>query len=400
MASTGKAAWERHFKGKGAIKTSVKEDSPLYDDAGKRIGNITRGTPIVTLSVDEYAALYPIRYNNKIYKISFGKMNKPLGGRVSGVKLKPQDFETFKSKQDWKSKDLVRSLCEEISEKRIDLEIGLRDYLIDLTKYWGGERVTFRKDYVFDKGINEIKKDYGEILGALACCNKDILNKNIKPATAIMSFPIRGNEPLADYYVKYLNQKYTVSAKSGTTTNTLKPQDVLALLERKKKMPNWNRKGVTKLMRLVVGNTVVQFPFKAINFITGKETLSASALEEAETFKLATFPTKKYTKSKFNDLIKLIKVPGSKHPTIGELFYYTEKYIIQEANKKYNPSEIFQAAISDEIIYVKYNIAATAKKGVFEILESDASKDVVEKKIKWRSGNSRNRASDKIGLQP
>lgn len=399
MASTGADAWEKHFKGKGEIQTTAKKDSPLLNDKGMRAAVISKGDKIVAMPVDEFVTPYPIKYKNKSYFMTFNNINKPVSKLVTNVKLKPQDFETFTSKQNWKAKELVKSLVEEIPE-RLDLEDGLRNYLVDLTRYWGGERISFKADYGFDKGLNEIKKDYGEILGALACCTKDILGKNINASTAIMKFPIRGNEPLADYYISYLQKEYTVSAKSGTTTNTLKPQDVLALLEKKKLMATWNRKGVTKLMKLVVENTAAQFPFQAINFITGKEILSAEALKESESFKLAVFPTKKYTKTRFNKLIALLKIPGKTHPTIGELFYYTEKYIIQEANKKYDPSDIFKAAVSGQVIYVKYDITPTAKQGEFTIMESDANKDSEAKKIKWRSKNATNRASDKLGLQP
>lgn len=399
MATTGKAAWEKHFQGKGELKTSVKVDSPLYDDDGNRISSVTKGTPITVLSTDEYDNLYPIKYNNKTYRVSFNNINKPVGRRVSGVKLKPQDFETFKTKQEWKTKDLVKSLLEEIPN-RVDLEDGLRNYLVDLTKYWGGEQnVRFKSNYNFSSGINEIKKDYGEILGALAVANKDILKKRLRPVSTVLNFPIRGNEPLADYFVETMNKTYTISAKSGTTTNTLKPQDVLQLLKNKNQMMKWDRKDVTKFMKLIVENTTVQFPFQAINFVCGKEVLSKSALEEASKFKLASFNTKKYSKDNFKKLIDLIKIPGNNNPTIGELFFYTEKYIVNMANQKYDPTEIFDAAVSGQVIYVKYDIV-TSKQGSFEVLESTASKDLQNKKIKWRSKNSRNRASDKLGLQP
>lgn len=404
MASTGKEAWEKHFKDKGEVKTAMKKASTLYNDSGQVIGQVPTGEEITALPVEEFSDKYPIKYKQKTGFVTFNNIQKPIGKRVSGIKLKPQDFKFF-VKENWGAKELAAALIDEI-EERDDLEPSLKNYLSLITAYWSGETVTM--DAIrsahgkVDKGIAEVQKDYGEMLGAIACCTKGILKEKgitVGPDVKI-NFPMRGNEPLVDYYVTdSKNGKLSISAKSGETTNTLKPKDVLDLIASQHQTAQWSQKPVYKFMQIVIDSSTVMMPFNAINMIEGKDVLSDAALTEASKFKSANFMRKDYNIKLFADLMKIVGIPANTQPTMGQLFYATEKYVVKKANEKYPPGDIFKAATSKSVIYVKFEVTQSKPAGEFKILASDAT--VIPKKdVFWRSKNATNRAADKIGLQP
>lgn len=404
MSTTGKEAWEKHFKGKGEVKTAMKNASTLYNDKGQVVGNVTKGTEVIALPVEEYVDKYPVKVGLKTGYVTFNNIQKPIGKSVSGIKLKPQDFKFF-TKENWGAKELSKALISEVGE-RDDLEPTLKNYLQLITAYWGGEIVNaeeIRSAYgKVTKGIAEVQKDYGEMLGAIACCTKGVLkSKGITVGADVkINFPLRGNEPLVDYYIAdNKNGKLSISAKSGETTNTLKPKDVLDLLASQHKAAQWKQKPVYKFMELVVDSSTVMLPFNAINMIEGKDVMTKAALAEASTFKTANFARKDYNFKLFQDLAKLVGIPTTTQPTIGQLFYATEKYVIKKANEKYPPGDIFKEATSNTVIYVKYEVSQSNPAGEFKVLASDAT--VIPKKdVYWRSKNSTARASDKIGLQP
>lgn len=407
MASTGKQAWEKHFKGKGNIKTTMKKQSILYDLSGANVGRIDSGQSITVLETKNYSDKTPIEYNKQTFFVTFNNIQKPKSKLVSGIKLKPQDF-TFFTQETWSAKDLAKKLIDEV-EEREDLDPVLKTYLTTITKYWGKlETVTsseISKLVMPERGLNEIKKDYGEMLGAIACVTHKILkDNNIRiSSNAKLNFPLRGNEPIVDYYIIVVNNRHSISAKSGSTTNTLKASDIIQLLKDKKQYDKWKNKAVTKLMALVAETPTAQFPFQAINLVAEKEILSKQAMEEVKNFKASTFSTKNYDQDNFQKLIDLIKIPGnSKKPTIGQLFYFTEKYIVNTANTKtkYNPTDIFEAATAGSVIYVKYDISSSKKQGSFTTMIPEPNKDKTKKNLKWRSKNSQNRAADKLGVQP
>lgn len=407
MASTGKQAWEKHFRGKGNIETTMKKESSLFDSDGKSVGKIGTGQKIVFLETKEYNDKTPIEYNGNQFFVTFNNIQKPKSKLVSGIKLKPQDY-TFFTQETWGAKDLAQRLVDE-TEERKDLDPTLKTYITTITKYWGKiENVTtteISKLKTPDRGLNEIKKDYGEMLGAIACVTHKILAKDgIQVSNqAKLNFPLRGNEPIVDYYIIDGRKKHSVSAKSGSTTNTLKAADIISLLKSKGEYSKWQNRPITKLIKAVAEVPTAQFPFQTINMIAGKKILSDAALKEASDFKVSSFNKNDYNQSNFQALINLISVPGNvKKPTIGQLFYFTEKYIVEKANSisKYDPTDIFAAATEGMVIYVKYDITGAAKQGNFNVMIPAPNTDAIKKKIKWRSKNSQNRAADKIGVQP
>jgi hypothetical protein len=402
MASTGLDAWQKHFEGKGDVSTVMKKRTQLFTSEGAPAGYIEAGAPIVALD-SFYDTKYPISYNNRKYLVTFNNIQKPISKKVSGIKLKPQDFKCF-VKETWNVNELAAALIDEI-EEREDLQPDLKTYATMLVKYWSKTDTSvtaesFRKLKQPDRGINELNKDFGEILGAMACIKHNILKDNKITSSSKMMFPLRGNEPLIDYYILG-REKISVSAKSGSTTNTLKPSDILNLLESKRSS---YRSQSLDLMRVIRDNTTVQFPFMAVNMFS-KGILSDAAIEEAKKFKVSDFAQKNYSYELFEDLIKLIQIPGSSTrvpPSVGQIFYYTEKYIINKANTTpaYNPTAAFIEATKGQVIYVRFKITPTFPQGEFSVEMSDSMDEKVQKQVKWRSKNATTRAADKLGVQP
>jgi hypothetical protein len=412
MASTGIEAWRKHFepvfKNNDYIATIVKSDSTLYDEKGSYVSKVAKGSPIFALKTSQYQDKAPIllENNNTVYYMTFNNIQKPKSKMASGIKLKPQDFPSIKFETNLSVHDLHKSIAEDL-ENRKDLDPKLNSYLHELIAYWSGLVPTTQTEVAkaykkVTEGKAEVAKDFGEMLGAFACITKGILPGVKVSADTKIRLPSAGNAPLADYFLvnkKFNGGQLTISAKSGDTTNTLKPKDILSLLKNQNKTSVWSSKEIYKFMQLVVDTPTVYFPFVAINFITKKEILNKKALETVSTFKVSNFSEKKYEHALFGNLFKLIGFDVKKPPSIGEMFYYTEKYVITKANEKLNPTEIFEAATSGAVTYVKYSISDSKPQGEFTVLVSEAVK-TDKKNIKWRSKNATNRAADKIGLQP
>lgn len=406
MASTGAVAWQKHFKDKGVVDTVMKKDSTIYDKSNKVIGTIKAGEPIKALVTDSYLEKYPIQYDTtKTGFVTFNNIQKPKGSRVSGIKLKPQDFKCIMNTSSFTAKQLAEDLSSEI-EERTDLDPALKTYLIALTKYYGKLDGITKTDVselysTTLPGLAETQKDYGEMLGAIACIKHELL----KPSGFSLSsndkliFPVRGNEPIVDYYIKSGQKMISISAKSGSTTNTLKANDILSLLKSTGKEQKWKSKQIYKFIELVAEKSTVHLPFYGMNVIS-PGLLSTKALDEVRTkFKTANFSSKIYNAYLFADLFKLLGYDVTKPPAMGELFYYTEKYVIKTMNSLYPATELFNDATSGMVIYVKFEITNANKYGKFEVLSSDVQ-NVKKKEVVWRSKNATNRAADKIGLQP
>jgi hypothetical protein len=413
MASTGIEAWRRHFEpvfqNNFYVETIAKSDSTLYDDKGSAVSRILKGSSILALKTNTYSEKAPVVFKENtsiVYYMTFNNIQKPKSKMASGIKLKPQDFPSIRFEMNMSVRDLYKAIVEDI-EYREDLDPALRDYLSELLVYWSGMMTTSQAEVAksykkVTEGKAEVAKDFGEMLGAFACITKGIIPGVKVPPDTKIRIPGAGNAPLADYFL--INQNFnggqlTISAKSGDTTNTLKPKDILNLLKNQNKTSVWSSRDIYKFMQLVVDTPTVYFPFVGINFIMKKEILNNKALAAANNFKVSNFSEKKYEHALFANLYKLLGYNVITPPSIGELFYYTEKYVINKANENLNPTEIFEAATSGAVTYVKYSISDSKPQGEFTVLVSDAVK-MDKKNIKWRSKNATNRAADKIGLQP
>lgn len=409
MQSSGQTAWAKHFKDKGNFETVAKTAGPLYDaqNPAKQIGKIEQGQKIVYIQTDEYQQKTPVMLESgDIGLFRFDSIQKPLSKSVSGIKLKPQDFPSLKEKE-YSVKQLAELLMDDIEERK-DLDPKLKQYLIQLTGYYanfqGYSEQSIKKAYHQDMpGMNEIKKDYGEILGQLQCISHGLLKKVNLPVSKSQKIliPWRGNEPLVDYYIIDPKLgKLSVSQKSGSTTNTLKPQDVLMLLESKKLDKKWKSTAEYKLMEAISTETVITGTFQAIHSIEPK-LITKKAVEDSRKYSMKNMSSTDYNVSLYQQIIS--KVPQLKQikgiPTFGEVFYYSEKYLVGLQKQKLNIGKIFQDATSGMVVYIKYEIKPSQPWGQFDVLQSDLMDPKKIDKIQLRTKNSTKRASDRIGLQ-
>jgi len=402
VSSTGAMAWNKHFKDKCPILTTIKKESIVYNQDNKPVGRVRANQPVIALESKIYLEKYPVQLTDKrIVYVTFNNIQKPKSKRISGIKLKPQDFKAFQNKTLWKSKDLAKALVDEIEERQ-DLDPSLKTYLIAITKYYAKLNNTSPQDVdsVYSSsmpGLAEIQKDYGEILGALAAINYGLLSQTgIRlNESNFLEFPLRGNEPIVDYYIHTGKNKLSISAKSGSTTNTLKPADVITLLG--KNNSKWNTKPIYKVMELVRDKSVTEFPFYALNLIKPNIITNKALQEVSSKFKNVNFQSDKYQYHLFDSVYKYLGLNITKPLKIGELFYRVEKSIVNSLNEKYSPDDIFKDAINGLVIYVKFQISSQNKHGKFEVMTSDMMKP--NKKIKWRSKNYAGKAADKVGFQ-
>jgi len=411
MATTGAQAWNKHFRGRGDIHTVTKKETPFYDEDGKNIGKLPQNTPIIAFQTKEYMEKTPVGLANGMSVfVSFNNIQKPVSRPGAMLRVKPQDFNIIKTRTKWRADDLVNKICDEIEERQ-DIPAKTKNYLIAITKFYGKkDGVTagdVREFYDNDiKGIPSIEKDYGEILGAIASVKTNILkNEGFRINNqSTIDIPLRGNEPLVDYYIITPNDKVAVSAKKASgASNTLAPGDIVKLIEKDSNLKRkWQNAPAYKAIEAIATSPIITMPFLFVNTIK-PGTLTSQAINYAQrTFKAANMRSDKYDHKQFEKLFSFAGLPYNDQnvPTIGELFYYTEKQIIQTLNNQYGNDidELFHDATSGQVVYVKFQITASAKEGIFKV-EVPNSKQKSLKKVKLRTKNGTTRAADRVGIQ-
>jgi hypothetical protein len=197
-----------------------------------------------------------------------------------------------------------------------------------------------------------------------------------------------------DYALIEGDTQYTISAKSGTTTNVVKPSDIISLLGKNpKKLKKWSSTKEYQLLQILSENNALTGPIKAIakfnpNMISEKAANSVSKDSYDEKAFAPFFAKNAYLKTK-------------KKPTVNEIMYECEK-IIQNQTKDgtFNMTNIFSDAIENQVLYVKFSL--NTKTGVpdWEVIASDDIKKVNSgSTVYLRSKNGYTRAADKMGIQ-
>lgn len=224
MSTTGKAAWEKYFRGNGDVDTFVKRSTDIFDliSQTKVIGNIAQGQKITYLSADEYQSKPIIEYEvaGKKYKvrIKFDMMQKP-GIRST---TDPTNVKTIANKslapdglglggKVILKRDYIKTVNTAIDKSTV-IAPHVKEFLkvfLEKSKDTNSILNSATKD-ISGKDLAIIAKDFGEIAGAWWFLN------NYDDDIASIEFPARSNEPLVDYYGVYGNGlRIGVSAKSG-----------------------------------------------------------------------------------------------------------------------------------------------------------------------------------------
>jgi hypothetical protein len=387
MASTGAGAWAKYYQGRGEQATTVKTTSTIYDAQGRPLGTqLAAGTPIVVLAMPEYDSKPRIRVKisgiEQIVRFKFDAIVKPGNKASSATSLKPQAFGVVTAAPIQLAAYKKKAL--DTLEERDDMDGELKSYLALLLEYWGSMPTPAKKSSIIKLypqiknqiPINDINKDFGEVLGPMAILKHGILagtghEKQINSTSGIF-IPARPNEPLMDYKVGDV----VVSAKSGTTTNTVKPGDVLGLLAKTAAMKRkYNTTAEYRVLEILDTNSTKTGPVEAVKYLLGNKF-------EVWVGNNVYFKSKK---GKFTDI---------------ELMYECEKYLQAESkNGKLNYTKLFADAIKGTIVYVKFELDTTGV-GKFEsIVAADVLKSASGARPYLRTKNGYTRASDRMGIQ-
>lgn len=223
MATTGKAAWEKYYQGKGDVNTTVKKETIAWDpkNSSSKLGIVPAGIAVVVKAVKVYDAktLIEFKQAGKLYscRVKIDDLQKP------GLKstTNPDNVKTLPNKaltpdglglggKKISKTDYLRTVKEAIKGCKV-APLQVRDFLVEFLEKSDKTNNTLTPlvKTISDKDLKIIAKDFGEITGAWWFLN------NYDTTLSFVEFPARSNEPLVDYYVGYPNGiKLKVSAKA------------------------------------------------------------------------------------------------------------------------------------------------------------------------------------------
>lgn len=373
---TNEAQFKKFLKGIGISKYRVAGDSIVLSSSQRsRSGRKSelnalkaffKGSKFVD---DGRSGYLEHKVNNKLIKI-FSKPEKT----ASGIVLKPSFFDGITDTDIPLSQ--YASRVENAIQTNSVLSGQQKQLLLALLKY----HVTFspidlanlKKTFNSLKEtlpINTINNDFGEVLGPLAIHKKKLLPINLRTCTVFI--PSRSNEPLLDYkiYDRDSKTEYKISAKSGDTTNTLKPGDVIMLIDQsenmKKKHQSTNQ---YKVLKLLSENSWKEGPILALDYLRGKNFKEAKWLESVN-----------YTEPRRQQ---------------------SENSLVQISKQSLDFTDIYTDATNAKVYYVKFMIGQS---GVpeWDILLDSENRPKVKQRIEFRSKNFVGRPNgDKLGFQP
>jgi hypothetical protein len=405
MASSGRQAWLKYFQGRGNIESLMKKESLTYDmfEANKRVGNIAIGQKVIVLSSTEYDSKAAIQYKSGTkditVRVPFNNIAKPNVRSSAAASLKPQAFGIEETKYGF---DQYVNLVKESIEERTDLTAELRSYLSILFDYYSKAQTTKQNvTKVFNKvktsiPINDVNKDFGEVLGPVAVLSENLLRPakiNLTKNICKIYVPKRPNEPLMDYGLYQNDKQVIISAKSGKTTNVVKPSDVITLLNKNDKTKRkWKDTKEYKILEILSNNSIINGPLLVIAYLyptlMDKEVAATANRFSHDNTKFAPFINN-------NEYLK-----NKEDPTLNEIMYECEK-MIQEETKTGSlyMNSIFADAIKEEVVYIKFELDPSGV-GKWDVI---VSKDIQNMdtfgRAYLRTKNGYTRASDRMGIQ-
>lgn len=402
MATSGAAAWQKYFRGKGDIETRLKKESEVFDAKTKtklnyKLPNGAEVTYVKSPSYDSKAVIRTKKGREYItVRVPFDNIAKP-GVKSSGAaSLKPQAFGVTEEK--YPIAKYTKLIKDSIGERK-DLVSGVKVYLNALVDHSMGKMKDQQVSAIYrkvqsDLPLNDIKKDFGEVIGPIAIHNKSLFDaKNVRLSDRIfVQIPSRPNEPLMDYAIYDGNKKYTISAKSGETTNVVKPKDILDLLNKDPvKLKKWSKTKEYNVLKILNENTTLIGPIKAVAFMKPSLIKENAVGNDERTFNLSSV-------SGFANKNEYLK--NKKKPTLNEVMYECEKFIKdQSVSGELDINGIFADAIENSVMYVKFDINSAGVGDWQVVISSDIKKVKSGKKAFLRTKNGYTRSADKMGVQ-
>ena len=411
MASYGVDNWNRNWKGSDRQSTVKKSSSAYYrknkNNTFSRIGNLNEGTQVTYIDSETKShtrSAIKLLNNDDIYYINIDNLVKPKKTDRSSISLNPGSFglesQTYASATTYYN-SVINSL-----NLRNDIDGELFDYLHQLLNY----AKTGSHDY---EGIKmtgfpwgPLMKDFGEVLGPIACVKRGILNQII-PTVGLTSPKIyipSSGQSVYDYKIIIGTTEHLISAKSGKgVSNQVKPQYVIPVVQ-DNLLSALLMSEAYKLLKILSNYSIKQGPFYGWQLLQTRVELTNAAIADMETNYA---PRNKKGSSIIVDYESwkpFLKryFSGRKRVTYGQVRYKCEQLIESESKVgmlNQNLRKIFNVYLNESrIIYVKTTI--NARTGIPTIAASSGGGSSVVRRLYLRSSNSSpTRTGDKMGFQ-
>jgi hypothetical protein len=350
-ARSGKEKWEKYFSG-SEVETTVKKDTPIHDENGKKTGDVIKaGESITTQVIPEYQPKIPVLYNGNTVYISVDNIDKGLGKASSEYyDFKPQDLG-IPTNQDISIDQLKTETIaginanQQISDVQRKFLLGLVNDVVNLSSE---EKQEILAERTF---LNQVIKNLGEVYGAI------LYAKQIKAST--IYYPSEGNYPLIDYILKKDDEVIPISAKAAEgKSNVVKLSNIKSL----------------------VGDNEISDDQKFII-----DTITSSPSKTGSLKLIDRFGDEKI-KQEYKEFLE--NNPDFPRDFDKDQRLYLERQIIKQINTKVDFSDIFNKFVN--VIYVKYGIDSNLKQYI-RVIKSGAFK------VSLRSKNTP-RHEEKIGF--
>ena len=381
--------------------------SSQLSDSAKPSGNKGR---IVVLDGDP--KLLVIIYSSA--NASPGKFGMGYSTSSESMNIKPQSLGI--EEVPYNVKQLVQTVIDAL-DSRDDLSPAVVEYLVDLLEYyWNGKdsgiAAKIKKEHVpaikemGSRTIGQITKNFGEIIGPIAILHKGsplFTGLGLSTRNKIL-FPIRGNEPLVDFYILKGDVKIPFSAKSGkSTTNTVKPNDVIRLMgENPSAQKKWGNSPEIVVLQHLHENSAVDGPivaaFNIKNSVKEFKKLTKETVDHWMSNSSRYGISWKYDPKLYDDFVTQLGLTATtkKRPTFGEILYKVETTICkQSVSGILEYTELFNDIIGPAVNYINLMSIDTST-GLPNWSTSEGGEDSV--KLRTKNGNTRI-GKDKIGIQ-
>jgi len=311
-------------------------------------------------------------------------------------KLKPQDFYNLVGKK-YGLKDYHKAVKVAI-DKRTDLSESIRDFLHLLTDYYmGGTKMLPKSVEVKTMPINEIQKNFGELLGPFYLLHIGMIDMSWKAF-----FPVSGNEPLVDFYVYSKDEKSVVRVSSkagGSASNTVKGSDLIKIIGTDKMLQHYKKTQEYEVLQALTDNSVNTGAFYAamaakVPGFTKKHLDSIAGVKSSRDIDGWS------QLHLFTDLINKNKVKPKKEgiTDYGYIRYELEKLLVEQSkNGTLDFTSMFKAAIISRVHYLIMNRFRPDGAPNFDI-KPISGKAAKIPKVVLRTKNGYSRAADKVGL--
>lgn len=388
MAATrGVDAWNKHWKGRGNVPTTISKPSAAYyaDATSTRsVGNFPRGTEVTY--VDSLTSSYTkaaIQVNNQTYYTNIDNLRKPVS--ASFVNLKPQAFGL--SGVEHTLTEYVTTLKSSINSRQ-DIRGDLKDYLTDLVDRINSGSGTISGYDFSELPMNDVIKDFGECIGPIYCIKRGLINRNLGvSASSKILIPSSSNERLLDYYIVTTNNRIKVSAKGVGNTNTLKPYTLVPPIRNNPNLlMKYSNNNQYKVLEILHENSMIMGPIKACEFL--------GIIPAGSSSNIGKTPNKEL----FSSLIQPhVTLRNKATVTTEEVSYLCESELISYSrlNSSSFASLINDVLNNDEIFFVKMSIT----NGIPTFSAERPTQTFTSGNAYFRSKHGYGPKSDKLGFK-